>query len=849
MNALLRSLFSPWTWRMAWRDTRTSRGRLLLFAVSIVLGVAGLAANGSLGKNLEEAVAAQSKTLLGADLSLSSRRPFTNGEETLFDSLGGEQSRETAFSTMLYFPKGGGTRLVSARALGGSFPWYGRLETDPPEAVTEFRQGRGAIVEQDLLYQFGAKVGDTIRLGKLTLPIVGALRKVPGEAAALATVSPRVYFPMADLSATGLLGGASLAQYKIYFKFPETTNVEQLVTNITPQLDRFRLDSDTVAKRQRNLGNAMDNFYNFLNLAGLAVLILGGVGVAGGIHGHVKQKLRTVAILRCLGGCVAPVFSIYLAQGIVLGLVGAALGAGIGLVVPLALPGLLGDFMPVNVTFQPAWLAVARAAGIGFTVCLLFCILPLLAVRRVSPWVALRVTFETASSPDPLRRVIFALLAAIVLGFAFFGSHNHRAALGFVGGIAAAFLLLAATARALTALARKLTRPNLPFVLRQGLSNLHRPDNRTQLLLLSLGLGAFLLVGIYLVQHTLMSDLIIPGAGNANAVLFDIQSDQKESVAKLIRSLGLPVLDELPIVTMRISSINGRSVESLLVGHETNTAPSWPLRREYRSTYSDHLRDAEKVIAGQWIPQANVNNNSPVPISVEEGIAKELHVNLGDEIVFDVQGVPVKTVIASLREVDWRRTEPNFFMLFPRGVLEDAPSMNVLVTRVDSSAQSALMQRSVVNAFPNVSVIDLTLILQTVDAIIAKVSLVIRFMALFTVLTGVLVMVGALVSGHFQRVQECVLLRTLGASGGQIFRILTVEYLSLGLLAALVGILLALAAAWALAAFAFEVPFAPPIWPLLAALVAVPALTLTTGLLMSRGILNQPPLAVLRAEN
>jgi putative ABC transport system permease protein len=187
-------------------------------------------------------------------------------------------------------------------------------------------------------------------------------------------------------------------------------------------------------------------------------------------------------------------------------------------------------------------------------------------------------------------------------------------------------------------------------------------------------------------------------------------------------------------------------------------------------------------------------------------------------------------------------------MLFPRGVLEDAPSMNVLVTRVDSSQQSALMQRAVVNAFPNVSVIDLTLILQTLDSIIAKVSFVVRFMALFTVLTGILVMAGALVSGHFQRAQECLLLRTLGASGGQVLRILAVEYLALGLLAALAGILLALAAAWALALFVFEVRFAPPFWPLLAALAAVPALTLTIGLLMSRGLLHQPPLAILRNE-
>jgi putative ABC transport system permease protein len=297
---------------------------------------------------------------------------------------------------------------------------------------------------------------------------------------------------------------------------------------------------------------------------------------------------------------------------------------------------------------------------------------------------------------------------------------------------------------------------------------------------------------------------------------------------------------------MRIRSIKGRPVESLLADRQS-AIPAWTLRREYRSTYTDHLRDAERITAGQWIGRV-AGDTAVVPISVETGIATELGVKPGDEIGFDVQGMPVRTRVASLREVNWRRPQPNFFMLFPRGVLEDAPSMNVLMTRVDSSAQSALLQREVIKAFPNVSVIDLSLILETVDAIVGKISFVIRFMALFTVATGILVMAGALVSSHFQRVRESILLRTLGASRAQIWRILAVEYLALGGLAAVTGLLLALAAAWALAAFVFKAPFAPPLWPLLAGLAAVPALTLGTGLLMSRGILRQSPLAVLRAE-
>jgi putative ABC transport system permease protein len=223
-------------------------------------------------------------------------------------------------------------------------------------------------------------------------------------------------------------------------------------------------------------------------------------------------------------------------------------------------------------------------------------------------------------------------------------------------------------------------------------------------------------------------------------------------------------------------------------------------------------------------------------------------VGLGDELVFDVQGVPVITRVASLREVEWRRIEPNFFMVFPRGVLESAPAMHVLVTRVGSSQASAQMQRAVVKAFPNVSVIDLTLVLQTVDAILRKISFVIRFMAMFTVLTGLLVLVSALAAGRYQRVQESVLLRTLGASRGQIFKILLVEYLALGFLAALTGVLLALIAAWALMRFVFHTPFAWEWESILIPLLLAPGITAAAGFLMSRGILSQSPLTILRAE-
>src|SRR5882724_4527471 len=843
-------LISSWTWRMAWRDTRTSRRKLALYSCSIVLGVAALAAIGSLGSNLERAIEEQTKTLLGADLVLQSQDAFTPEAEQLFQTLGGEQSRETSFTTMVYFPRTEGSRIVQMHALSGGFPFYGKLETEPASAGEEFRRaGGGALAEESLLTQFDARKDDGIRIGTFTTEIAGRLEKVRGEAVALSAIAPRVYISMDDLPRTGLVQAGSLVRYAVYFKFGPDIDVPALVERIRPQLEKLRLRHDTVEERKRDLGRAMDNLYHFLNLVGFIALLLGGVGVASAIHVHVKQKLNTVAVLRCLGGSVAQAFSIYLAQGMALGAFGAVAGAALGVGIKMLIPKVLADFIPFSFQFHTSWFAIGRAMGLGFAICVMFALLPLLAVRRVSPLAAIRSSFETARvRHDPLRWLAGAFLAAGVLAFAFSQTRNWRIGLGFTIGLGLAFGALALTARLLTFAARHFVPGALPFSVRQGIASLHRPNNRTLLLLLSLGLGTFLMVSLYLVQKNLLTELISSGGKNQpNAVLFDIQPSQETALTNLIHSLKLPVLDEMPIITMRISSVNGRSVETLSGGGKGRDRHGWAFRREYRSTWSDHLRDGETIVVGKFFP-AVTNDTGFIPVSLEQGIAKELGVGLGDEIIFDVQGVPVKTRVASLRTVEWRRIQPNFFVVFPRGSLDDAPAMHVLVTRVASSDESARMQREVVTAFPNISIIDLTLVLQTVDSILGKISFVVRFMAMFTVLTGLLVLVSALVTGRYQRVRESVLLRTLGASRGQILKILVVEYFALGFLAALTGILLAIFAAWALAALVFKVSFTVAALPLLIALLGVPAITVITGLLISRGILNHPPLAILRAE-
>jgi putative ABC transport system permease protein len=396
-------------------------------------------------------------------------------------------------------------------------------------------------------------------------------------------------------------------------------------------------------------------------------------------------------------------------------------------------------------------------------------------------------------------------------------------------------------------LVSRLYRHAWPYAWRQGLANLHRPQNQTLVLVLALGLGTFLLMTLYLTQQTLLRHVsLADAAGQPNLVLFDIQSDQRHDVATLVRSYGLSVQQEVPLVTMRLVSIKGKSTAELRAETYDKSAER-ALLWEYRATYREHLLDTETLVAGTWRSRV-AHPNAAVPVSLEEDLAHTLAVGLGAVLVFDVQGVPITTSVASLRRVDWQRVQPNVLVLFPTGVLEPAPQFHVLVTRAPSPALSAAVQRAVVQQFPNVSAIDLTLILQTLDAIVQKVSFAIRFMALFSIAAGVLVLTSAVLTSRSQRLRESILLRTLGATRAQIRQILVIEYLFLGAFAAVAGLLLAVLASWALATCLFEAVFVPAWLPLMAAFLLVIALTVVTGMLGSRGVTTHPPLDVLRRE-
>jgi putative ABC transport system permease protein len=841
------SLNLRWLVLMAWRDSRRNRSRLFLFISSIILGISALVAIYSFEYNLRQDIDSQAKSLLGADLVIETNKGVKKDILPVLENLGDERSEERTFASMVYFPKNQGTRLVNVRALKGAYPYYGSIETSPESAGRDFRKSQSALVDKTLMLQFDAKIGDSIKVGELSFRIAGVLEKAPGQTGFSASVAPVVYIPLQHLDRTGLLQKGSRINYNFYFKFGEDIDVDLLAEKLEPRLEKAEMDAETVESRKESTGRSFEDMTEFLALVGFVALLLGCIGVASAIHIYIREKINTIAILRCLGVSSRQAFIVYLIQIVGIGLIGSVIGAVLGTLIQQFLPVVLKDFLPVAITVSVSWSAIAQGLLLGLIISILFALLPLVSVRNISPLNTLRMSFqETSLFKDPVKWFVYLLIVLFVFAFTYLQMDSLRKTIYFTGGVLFAFVVLSALAYLMMWLARKFFPSSWSYLWRQGFANLFRPNNQTLILVVSIGLGTAFICTLFFVQGILINRVTLSSSQNQpNMVLFDIQTEQREAVNALTRSMNLPVIQEVPIVNMRMLEIKGRNAASFK-NDSTSPGPKRALDREYRVTYRDSLSDSEKVTEGKWT--GAVKPGQPIYVSLEDGFAKRIDVEIGDKLTFNVQGAPVETVVGSIRKVDWNRIQTNFLLIFPTGVLEEAPQFHVLLTKVPSNEVSADYQRAMVKSFPNISMIDLGLVLSVLDEILTKMGFVIRFMAGFSIITGLIVLIASVLISKYQRIRESVLLRTLGASRKQILIITALEYFFLGALAAGAGIVLSLLASWGLAKFSFETSFTPEMLPVLLLFVLIASLTVLIGLFNSRGILNKPPLEVLRTE-
>jgi len=868
-----------WLFKMAWRDSRKNRARLFLFTSSIILGIAALVAVYSFRDNLQRDIDDQAKNLTGADLIIDSRKPVEQSATAMLDTLGDERAKQLDFASMLYFLKGQGSRLVQIKALEGNYPFYGEIETQPASAGKTFTNGRNALVDRTVMLQYKAKPGDSIKVGKLNFAIAGYLDNSPGQTGLSATVAPVVFIPLKYLSQTGLAQFGSRIHYSYFYKFNNSAALPAVIKRIQPVLDREGLDLETVASKKQNTGRSFQDLNRFLALSGFVALLLGCVGVGSAIHVYVNEKIAAVSTLRCLGVKAWDAFFIYLIQITFIGLAGAIAGAVLGTGIQFLMPLVLQDFLPVEFTMQISWLSILQGIITGVIIAVLFALPSLLAVRSISPLNAIRLAVEPVKAgKEPLKYLVYALILLFILGFSYLQMESLMQALVFTGGLLLAVLIFYGFSLLLLFLVRIALPQGLSYVWRQGFSNLYRPNNQTLMLIVSIGLATALISTLYFVQGILVKRVTLSsGKNQPNMVLFDIQTDQVQAVNELTKKFKLPLMNQVPVITMRIEAINGQTATQLaeadsLAARKNNggdraaavakegsrnagdrtgqqSSPSGrAFKGEIRASYQDKLTEAETLTEGKWVGRLKSPTDS-VYISLDERYAESIHVKLGDKILFNVQGMMIPTVVSSFRKVNWARMQANFRVVFPKGILEDAPQFHVLMTRVPDARASARYQSEVVTGFPNVSLIDLGLVLKVLDELLGKISFVIRFMASFSMITGWIVLISAVRSSKNQRLRETVLLRTMGAKSSQVLTITAIEYLFLGLLSAAAGMIVAIAGSWALAVYSFGTDFSPAIGPVLLLPLSVILIVVITGVWSSRAILKQSPLEVLRKDS
>ncbi len=834
---------------MAWRDSRKNRSRLFLFISSIVLGIAALVAIYSLGDNLNTNIDNQAATLLGADLALSANQEAKGDTKFLLDSLGKHYSEERSFASMVYFVKSGGNRLAQVKALKGAYPYYGSLETVPLTAGETFRDKKEALVDQTLMLQYKAQVGDSIRIGEVTFLIAGILEKAPGQNGLTSTVAPSVYIPMKYLDQTGLMQKGSRVAYRYFYKFDSSKDVEAMTTALENRFELADLDYKTIQKQKEDTGRSFRDLTRFLGLVGFVALLLGCIGVASAIHIYIREKINSIAILRCLGVKPAEAFLIYLLQILAIGILGSVLGALLGTLIQQYLPILIQDFLPFDLVTAISWISISQGIFVGVLISLLFALPPLLSIRKISPLNVLRNSVdEFLSNHDPLIWLVYGCIVLFIFGFSYYQMPSAITAAIFTAAILGAFGLLYGIALLLMKMVRRFFPSSWNYLSRQGLSNLYRPNNQTAILIVSIGLATCLMSTLYLTQDLLLTRVKLSTSDNQpNIVLFDIQSHQKEAVLALAKKHNIKVNQTVPIVNMRLESINGRTAAHY-IADTTDNRSSRIFGREYRVTFRDTLTSSEKITDGKWIGKDD-SKGTLTPISIEKGFANRGKIQLGDTLDFNVQGSILQTKVASFRDVNWGEVQTNFLVLFPNGILEEAPQFLVMLTHVPGPEISANFQRDVVTNFPNISIIDLALVLKILDELFTKIGFVIQFMGGFSIITGIIVLIASVLISKYQRLQESVLLRTMGASKKQIFAITAMEYLFLGMMASLTGILISLVGSWALAKFNFEAPFEPNLIPLLGIFLVITSLTVLIGLLNSRSILYKSPLEILRKES
>jgi putative ABC transport system permease protein len=605
---------------------------------------------------------------------------------------------------------------------------------------------------------------------------------------------------------------------------------------------------------QDRMGESLTKVEDYLSLIGLIILVLGGIGVSSVTRVFVQQKMKTIAILKCLGGRNAPVLGAYLAQILALGLLGSLMGLLIAKVVTVFLPKVFAGAIPFNVEFGLTWQAALQGIGVGTLISLLFSLTPLLEIRRIKPILVLRgltTGSRVGGAWSAWRKLDWMKLVSslvVILGLVALASWQAGSLqIGgiFLGALAAMTLVLNVMAAALMKSVRGFRRfPS--FSVRQGVNSLYRPGNQTKTILIAVGLGVFFVVAVRSLQLNLREEFALDmNTLRADMYMIEIQPDQRDGIQEIAAKYIGSKPELIPTVSARLSGISNANADLDNIKTVENRGM---MGREYIMTYRDHIEESEKVLAGEFWNSPLAPDAEP-EVSIEELLHTELGLNIGDTMTFNVQGRPITARVANIRRVDWRNARTGFLVVFRPGPLDRAPAKYISAIKgpADSAARAHL-QRELLDKYPNVSVVDVRDIIEIARGIVQNISLAVSFVGGFVFLSGLLILIGSIAMTKFHRLYESAILKTLGAKRKLIIATLLVEYGVLGLLAGALGSSAAIALTWAVSEHVLKIEwrFMPSVNML--GVVVAAALVMAVGVLSSWDVMVKKPLGILRAE-
>jgi putative ABC transport system permease protein len=836
--------------RMAGREIRASWRRLLLFFICIAIGVGSIVALRSMIQNVSRAVTGEARVLLTADVQIDSNRPWSTEALAAIDRVAVppfvEGRVETVEANTMIRPANSdreGAMMIELKGIDPPFPLYGDFNLAGGEPF-DYRllANNGAVVALTLLERLELKVGDEVKIGNSIFQIRAAIDREPGGGGGF-RLGPRVFIERAAVEGTGLTGFGSRARRKILFKTPEG-RMEKLIEKLRAELKGSLVNVRSYKDSEESLGEQFSRAEDFLSLTGLVILVLGGIGISNVTRVFIDQKKKAIAVLKCVGGTGRKITAVYLTQIITLGLAGSLFGILLAKITLYLVSFYYAESLPPNMDYSLRLGAIAQGLGIGLLVTILFSALPLLQIRHIKPNMLLRDDTGSARRSFDLLRWVTGV--AVVLGLVVLVSWQAgsiRVGLTFLVGLAITVGVLHLAAVLLISLVRR-ARNIRSFALRQAINSLYRPGNQTRVIVMAVGLGVFLVIAIQSLQSNLVEELDLGRRGTLpNMFLIDIQKDQEEGVRQHIEKVTGERPALIPTVRARIVAINNREFD---LEQEDLKRDRGRLGREYTVTYRPNLESNEKILAGEFWG----TTPSPEPeVSIEESMRGMLGLDLGGTITFDIVGRKMTARVSSIRRVDWRNSRTGFMVLFRPGVLENAPQ--TLIGAINGPAAEtdrSRFQRSLLDDYPNITVIDVSEIVRAAKRIINNITLAVSFVGAFVFLSGVLILGGSIAMTKYQRIYEAAILKTLGAKQKILLIILLAEYGLLGLVSGIIGSIAAVGLSYTIARYIFDIPWS--FTPLLnfGGIAMTVILVISVGAVSSVNVLSQKPLTILRAQ-